>query len=47
MSQIQEYILSFITFDNKHLNAINEQERHRNDIQPSVGAEVGKLISYP
>ncbi len=44
MSQIHEYILSFIAFDNKQLSVISEQERRRNDIQPSVGPEVAKLL---
>jgi len=45
MNKITEYIESFITFDNKQLNEIVKQDEERNDIQPFVGAEVGKLLS--
>jgi predicted O-methyltransferase YrrM len=44
MSKITEYIESFITLDNKQLNEIVKQDEERNDIQPSVGVEVGKFL---
>ena len=44
MTLIHEYILSFITHDNHQLSVIAEEENRRNDIQPSVGPEAGKLI---
>ena len=44
MDKITEYIENFITFDNKQLNDILKQDKIRNDIQPCVGLEVGKLL---
>ncbi|RUT44432.1 O-methyltransferase [Paenibacillus anaericanus] len=44
MSNIKDYILSFITLDNNLLGSISEEEAQRKDIQPGVGPEVGKLL---
>ncbi len=44
MSKITEYIESFITLDNKQLNEIVKQDEERNDIQPFVGVEAGRLL---
>lgn len=45
MNKITEYIQSFITFNNNQLKEIEKEAQHRNDIRPSVGPEVGKLLS--
>lgn len=44
MDKITEYIDNFITLDNNQLNEILKQDDARNDIQPCVGLEVGKLL---
>jgi len=44
VNEIREYIEGFITIDNKQLMAIKDQGEDRKDIQPSIGAEVGKLL---
>jgi predicted O-methyltransferase YrrM len=44
MNKITEYIESFISIDNKQLNEIVKQDEERNDIQPYVGVETGKIL---
>lgn len=44
MDKITEYIERFITLDNKQLDVILKEGEERNDIQPFVGLEVGKLL---
>jgi predicted O-methyltransferase YrrM len=44
MDKITEYIDNFITLDNNQLNEILKQDDARNDIQPCVGLDVGKLL---
>jgi predicted O-methyltransferase YrrM len=44
MDKITEYIESFITLDNKQLNEIMKEDEKRNDIQPFIGPEAGKLL---
>jgi predicted O-methyltransferase YrrM len=44
MDKVTQYIESFITLDNRQLASIEEEGEKREDIQPSVGLEVGKLL---
>lgn len=44
MNKITEYIESFINNDNKYLEEILRQDEKRDDIQPSVGIQAGKLL---
>lgn len=44
MDKITQYIESFITLDNGYLKSIEEEGEKRDDIQPFVGLEVGKLL---
>jgi predicted O-methyltransferase YrrM len=39
-----EYILSFLTFDNDQLAAIEKQYETREELVPAIGPEVGKLL---
>ena len=43
MDPVQEYIESFLAFDNQRLPAI-DADHDRLEVQPSVGPEVGKLL---
>lgn len=45
MNKITEYIDSFITYDNEQLGKIVKQDEARNDIQPSIGLETGRLLA--
>jgi predicted O-methyltransferase YrrM len=38
------YIASFLSLDNIQLEAVAHEEMQRDDIQPSIGPEVGKLL---
>jgi predicted O-methyltransferase YrrM len=44
MDKVTQYIESFITLDNKQLASIEEEGEKREDIQPFVGLEVGKVL---
>ncbi|MDV3426722.1 MAG: O-methyltransferase [Bacillota bacterium] len=44
MNKVTAYIENFITLDNNQLNEIMKQDEERNDIQPSIGLETGKLL---
>ena len=44
MDKVTQYIESFITLDNRQLASIEEEGDKREDIQPYVGLEVGKLL---
>lgn len=44
MNKVTEYIQSFITLDNKQLSEIIKEDEKRNDIQPYIGLETGKLL---
>lgn len=44
MDESANYIASFLSFDNIRLEALVYEEINRNDIQPSIGPEVGKLL---
>lgn len=44
MDKITEYIENFITLDNRQLYEIMKEDEKRNDIQPCVGLEAGKLL---
>lgn len=41
---MKKYIESFIEVDNEKLIAIIKEEQERQDIQPSIGSQVGKLL---
>jgi len=45
MDPVDEYIRRFISADSTHLARIAKQEALRQDIQPSIGLEVGKFLS--
>ncbi|MBL4932132.1 O-methyltransferase [Clostridium paridis] len=44
MGEITKYIEKFLTYDNLQLKEIVKQDEKRNDIQPYVGPQVGKLL---
>lgn len=44
MNEIKDYIEGFITYDNQFLSEIVKQDKNRNDIQPSIGFQSGKLL---
>lgn len=44
MDDTVNYITNFLTLDNVQLENIAQEEMDRNDIQPSIGPEVGKLL---
>jgi predicted O-methyltransferase YrrM len=44
MDKITKYIENFISLDNKQLESIIKEDQERNDIQPFVGIEAGKLL---
>lgn len=44
MDKVTQYVESFITLDNRQLASIEEEGEKREDIQPYVGLEVGKLL---
>lgn len=46
MSKIDEYIQNLISLDNPQLHHIFEQEKSINDVQPSVGTDVGKMLGF-
>lgn len=45
MDETAEYIASFLSFDNPRLATLADEELHRKDIWPSIGPEVGRLLS--
>jgi len=44
MNETINYITSFLSLDNAQLETLAHEEMNRNDIQPSIGLEVGKLL---
>ncbi len=44
MDDTANYIASFLSLDNIQLEAVAHEEMQRDDIQPSIGPEVGKLL---
>lgn len=45
MNPVDEYIRGFISEDSAQLEQIADQEGRRQDIQPSIGVEIGRLLS--
>jgi predicted O-methyltransferase YrrM len=45
MEEIVSYIAHFSSLDNDQLTSVSEQERISNNVRPSIGPEVGKLLS--
>ena len=39
-----DYILNFLRLDHPHLETVAAELEHRDDIQPGIGPEVGKLL---
>lgn len=44
MDESANYIASFLSLDNIALETVAQEEINRNDIQPSIGPELGKLL---
>lgn len=44
MDETANYIASFLSVDNVQLETLALEEMNRNDVQPSIGPEVGKLL---
>ena len=45
MDDTANYIAGFLALDNTQLEAVAREELQRDDIQPSIGLEVGKLLA--
>jgi predicted O-methyltransferase YrrM len=45
MDPAAKYILDFISTGNKHLDRIAREEELRQDVQPSIGVEVGRFLA--
>ncbi|MGD9153476.1 MAG: class I SAM-dependent methyltransferase [Gammaproteobacteria bacterium] len=43
---IQQYIEKFITIDNKILNKLEQEYHNRNDIQPGIGVQAGRFLTW-
>ena len=44
MDETANYIANFLSIDNRQLETIVQEEMNRNDLRPSIGPEVGKLL---